>query len=345
MIRLSISSKAFLLSGLALVGMGTLQAVLLTTSLPRPLALGLPLAIAPFLSWGFAATVVSYRTRALLAAFAQIAERLERIAVGDVDSPLPAPPDIDLVFVKQSFESVRRAVEEITANIKRADAQRRRLFADLVHELATPVSSVMGTVEMLADPDASLSPETRARLLQSLDEESARLDRLIGDLRDLARLEDPDVVLRPESADVAAIARRVAERIAALHPTGARISCEGAPARARVDAHRIEQIVTNLLTNALRYTPPDGEIAVRAEPHEGGARLEVEDSGAGVPDEMLPMLGERLVRIDPSRSRATGGSGLGLSIVSAIVRRHGGALRFDRGPRGGLRATIDLPGA
>src|SRR5262249_20869092 len=140
-------------------------------------------------------------------------------------------------------------------------------------------------------------------------------------------------------ADVAAIARGAAERAA-----DARVTCAADEAFARVDAVRIEQVVVNLIGNALRYTPPDGRVAVTVRAHAGGARLEVGDSGTGVPDEMLPRLGERLLRIDPSRSRATGGHGLGLSIVKVIVERHDGTLRFGRSPLGGLHVTIDLPG-
>ncbi|HZJ65494.1 MAG TPA: ATP-binding protein, partial [Kofleriaceae bacterium] len=111
------------------------------------------------------------------------------------------------------------------------------------------------------------------------------------------------------------------------------------------DAMRVDQALANLLSNAMRYTPSGGRIAIGVEHVAQTVQLTVEDSGTGVPDDVLPRLGQRLLRLDPSRNRTTGGSGLGLSIVSAIVKRHDGTLQFGRAALGGLRVVVTLPAA
>jgi two-component system sensor histidine kinase BaeS len=265
---------------------------------------------------------------------------LRRVAAGDFAARLPPAPDPEFVVVREAFDAMGGALRELTSSLQYADAQRRRLFADLAHELATPVSSVLGILEALERPELCRSDEERAHLLRTLEHEVTRLERLIRDVRELAYLDDPDVRLEPERADVAAAAERVAKRMSA--GSRARIVCDAAPSFARIDVTRIEQVFVNLLANALRYTPDDGTIRVAVQAREGSVRAVVEDSGAGVPDELLPRLGERLLRADPSRDRATGGHGLGLSIVSAIVHKHGGKVAFSRSELGGLRVAIEL---
>jgi signal transduction histidine kinase len=223
-----------------------------------------------------------------------------------------------------------------------ADAQRRRLFADLAHELATPASSILGITDALTTlvkaPDA-------APMLKLLESEGERLERLVTDIRLLATLEDPDRPLETTATDVAALAAQVCDRVALEDGSPRRIRYLGAtePIMATVDALRIDQVLSNLLSNARRYTPRAGEITVAVAAAPGKVTLQVEDSGIGVATEIRPQLGDRLLRIDPSRSRETGNHGLGLSIVAVIVKRHGGEIRFDRARLGGLGITIELP--
>jgi signal transduction histidine kinase len=294
------------------------------------LAVGAPLFVASIGTGVIATAIARRRTRALV-------EALRKVAQGELRTQLPPAPDRDFVVVQDAFHAMGAALDDLTRKLSHADAQRRRLFADLAHELATPTSTILGISEALARPEMSGDPEVRAKLVNSLELESTRLERLIRDVRELATLDDPDVRLVPEEADLAPIARRVAERF--LPGEHAKIVCETEEARVEVDVLRFEQVLVNLLTNALRYTPREGTVRVTVSKD---ARVVVEDSGAGVPEELLARLGERLLRIDPSRDRMTGGHGLGLSIVSAIVHRHGGKLRFERSELGGLRVVIQL---
>ena len=298
------------------------------------IAVGIPLIVpAAAVALG-TAVIVHWKTRPLEAVF-------ERIGQGDFSARLPPAPDRDFRWIEVRFDEMRDSLRELTEKLKRADSDRRRLFADLAHELATPTSSVLGVSEALQRPTLWQDEQSRTRMLVALDEEATRLERLVRDVRELATLDDPDSRMAPEIVDIGGVVERAVDRVAAL--TGRRVVCNSIPCIASVDRMRVDQIVMNLLTNAVRYTPADGKVAVDVTPGPTEIAIVVEDEGPGVSEEILPLLGERLFRVDSSRSRSTGGHGLGLSIVRAVVRRHGGSVAFERAKSGGLRVTIRLP--
>jgi len=263
---------------------------------------------------------------------------MREVSKGALDTELPVPLDPDFADVRETFDTMRLALAEALGKLAAVDAQRRRLFADLAHELANPTSAIMGLVDTLGAPALCEDPAVRARLLVSLEGEATRLGRLVADVRDLAELEDPDVPCLREPVDLGAVVAEAAARFALLE--GARIDVATEPSPILADGSRIEQVLANLVTNARRHTPHDGTVRVRVASSEATATLVVEDSGPGVPDELLSRLGERLLRLDPSRDRRTGGTGLGLSIVRSIAARHDATLTFDRGDLGGLRVTL-----
>jgi two-component system sensor histidine kinase BaeS len=301
------------------------------------LAIGVPLSGCVLASYLFARVVVGVRSRI-------IAQAYQRIAAGDFKTDLPHSYFGEMQIVRDMFRTMARSLDELTTSLQDADDQRRRLFADLAHELATPTSTVLGIAEALAHPERFPAHDP-PRLLVHLEREATRLTRLIGDVRDLAHLDDPETCLEPERVDVASLARLAVERAEVIALGRVSIACRAEPAAVTADATRIDQALANLLSNALRYTPAGGQIAVDVEHVAAGVQLTVEDSGTGVSDDLLPRLGERLLRLDPSRNRSTGGSGLGLSIVSAIVKRHDGTLQFARAALGGLRVIMTLPAA
>jgi signal transduction histidine kinase len=300
-------------------------------------ALGIPLSGCVFASYMFAKVVVGVRSRIISQAY-------QRIAAGDFKADLPYSFFGEMQIVRDMFRHMARSLDELTSNLQYADDQRRRLFADLAHELATPTSTVLGIAEALAHPERIASHDP-PRLLAHLEREATRLTRLIADVRDLAHLDDPETRLEPQRVDVSQLAQLAVERADVIAAGRISIACRAEPAPAVVDATRIDQALANLLSNALRYTPPGGRIAVDVVRIADSVRLTVEDSGTGVPDDALPRLGQRLLRLDPSRNRTTGGSGLGLSIVTAIVHRHAGTMQFARAALGGLRVVMTLPAA
>ncbi len=193
-----------------------------------------------------------------------------------------------------------------------------------------------GYLETLAMPTAAVDPETRERYLGIVMEETHRLERIIGDLLDLARLEGAGTGMRRATVGVPALFERVAtrhERDLQAHDV-ALVRTVGPGAETVLgDQNRLEQAVQNLAANALRHTPRGGTITLSAERVGTNLRLSVGDTGPGIPPEHLPVIFDRFYKVDVSRT--SDGSGLGLSIVKAIVERHGGTVTA-RNERGAL---------
>ena len=267
-----------------------------------------------------------------------LVEAYERVAAGDFTATLPQKTaGSEFIRFRDAFAGMAGALDRSTRALKAADLERRRLFADLAHELATPTSTLLGIAHALRAGEGDT-----ARLLEHLEHESARLERLIADVREVAHIEDPALPMLVEPCDVGDLATRAVERARVAGDGKTELRCDALPAPAELDPIRIGQVLVNLINNAVRHAG-DGVVAVTARPDGDDVVIRVEDSGKGVPDELLPDLGRRLLRVDPSRSRDTGGHGLGLSIVHAIVKRHGGTITFSRASLGGLAAEVRLP--
>jgi signal transduction histidine kinase len=243
-------------------------------------------------------------------------------------------------------------IAEARASLEQNERQRRQLFADITHELATPLTSIRGFAETLLDPNVGVSAEERAKYTRGLLEEAARLDRLISDLFDLARLEAGASALHPERLDWAALAGHTVERYQKRYgDAGLRLEWRppGGPAWIEADGRRMEQVLENLLNNALRYVPRGGRVAVSVEPSRPGGSghlLSVEDDGPGVPAGEMGHVFERFYRAESAPLGSDGkGSGLGLAIVKEIVERHHGTVRAEAGDPHGLRILIELPAA
>jgi signal transduction histidine kinase len=211
-----------------------------------------------------------------------------------------------------------------------SDRMRRQLLADVSHELNTPVTAMRGYLETLTMPEVKLDGSMRARYLQIVSDETARVERLIGDLMDLARLEGGGGSLRTEAVAVDQLFARVAarhERACAEAGIALTTSVEPGAERVMGDKDRLEQAVQNLAANAVRYAPRGTGVRLTARAANGGVALSIEDAGPGIPPEHLPHIFDRFYKADASRPPSVdGGSGLGLSIVKAIVERHGGTV-------------------
>ena len=298
--------------------------------LTRIAAVALPLAV-PVVLVFFVTRYIVHRTTVPLV------DAYRRVAAGDFRAELPLiTAGSDFVAVREAFTAMSAALERSLAQVKEADLDRRRLFADLAHELATPTSTLIGIAQALRDGTGNAP-----RLLDHLEHETARLERLIADIREVAHIEDPTLPMLLEPCDLGELAVRAADRVRIAAPA-VELRCEVSPAPALADPQRIDQVLSNLLDNAVRYAR-GGTVAVGVRVDATTIAVVVEDSGAGVPDEVLPQLGRRLLRVDPSRSRDTGGHGLGLAIVRSIVARHHGQVTFSRAALGGLAVEVRLP--
>jgi signal transduction histidine kinase len=265
----------------------------------------------------------------------QVQDAAERLGGGDLAARAPAGGGDEVAAVARSFN---RMAEELTARasaLEASDKARRQLLADVSHELMTPLTAMRGYVETLSMPELQLDEETARRYLSIVTEETHRLERIIGDLLDLARLEGGGGTWKHDRVDV----RALFERVAARHERELRerrislVQDVAADATETVgDFDRLEQALQNLAANALRHSEHDGRITLEAArlPRDDVSgreqiRLRVRDTGRGIAAEHLPLIFDRFYKVDAAR-KASGGSGLGLSIVKAIVERHGGRI-------------------
>lgn len=229
-----------------------------------------------------------------------------------------------------------------------SDRARRQLLADVSHELMTPLSAIRGYVETLGMPEVVLDETTRRRYLGIVEQETHKLEAIIGDLLDLAKLEGGGETLKVESVAVADLFRRVADRHGPdIRECGLTLETEIAPGTPAIrgDAERLEQALQNVAANAIRHTPAAGRVTLRADRQDARVRITVADTGPGIPPEHLPHVFDRFYKADASRSGNAGpsGSGLGLSIVQAIVERHGGTVRASNAQSGGAVFELLLP--
>ncbi|MFG2477474.1 ATP-binding protein [Streptomyces fagopyri] len=235
------------------------------------------------------------------------------------------------------------AFNELTERRERLEAQRKAMVSDIAHELRTPLTNIRGWLEVTRDGIVAPDPE----LLASLHEEAMLLQRVIDDLQDLAAADAGALTLHPEAVR----ADELVEQVAAAHRVGAGVA--GVALRTAVDGTpwfdadplRMRQALGNLVSNAVRHTPRGGTVTLSARRVEGEVVLDVTDTGSGIAPEDLPSVFDRFWRAEKSRSRRTGGSGLGLSIVRQLVAAHGGTVTVTSEVGAGSVFTLRLPGS
>lgn len=240
--------------------------------------------------------------------------------------------------------SLGRAFNEMAEALAHQEQRKRDLTNDIAHELRTPLTDLRCHLEALQDGVVDITPET----LATLHAEVTHLQSLVEDLGDLARAEARQLTLAPEVVDVGALLMQV-HRQAVPRATALQIALDDvtAPAgiMAWVDPGRLRQVVTNLLDNALVHTPAGGRIHLGASAADGLVTITVSDTGAGIPPEHLPHVFDRFYRVDPSRSRTTGGVGLGLAIARQLVEASSGRIAVASEPARGTTFTVTLPEA
>jgi signal transduction histidine kinase len=227
--------------------------------------------------------------------------------------------------------------------LERAELQRRTMTADIAHELRTPLSNVQGYLEAIIDGVVAPDRATVA----TLHEQTAHLSRLVEDLRLAATAEAGALRLERSAVRLGEIAEDAVDAFrtrAASRGVRMDLNVEQGLPEVMADPTRVHQVVANLLENALRHTPEGGSVAVAvgcSAPDR--LRLEVADTGPGIPPDRLPHIFDQFYRVDPSRSRETGGAGLGLTIVKRLVEAHGGRVWAESEVGRGSRISIELP--
>jgi two-component system phosphate regulon sensor histidine kinase PhoR len=209
--------------------------------------------------------------------------------------------------------------------IRQLERTRQEFVANVSHELRTPLSLIKGFVETLID-GAEKNPASRQRYLQTIEKQTDRLAFLIEDLLTISRLESGQVVLNLQPVDLHDETQRVAEdlRERAREKKITVVNQVPSGLTARADADRLQQVLFNLIENAIKYGSPGGSVTISGKPAAGKVEISVRDDGPGIPPEARERVFERFYRVDRARSREKGGTGLGLSIVKHIVQAHGG---------------------
>ncbi|MHB8121607.1 MAG: ATP-binding protein [Desulfuromonadaceae bacterium] len=259
------------------------------------------------------------------------------------------PNDITLLthWVPLNVDSVRQGVVAVfhdISDLKSAENMRRDFVANVSHELRTPVTIIKGYAETLLDGALETDPARARRFVEIIASHSERLTNLINDILTLSSLETKEALIELNPIDVAGTIakacmllqeRAIQKNIAILNESGT------APLpRIMADQGRLEQVVVNLLENAIKYTPEGGTIRLAAEDDGDFVRVSVADTGIGIPFKDLPRIFERFYRVDEARTREQGGTGLGLAIVKHIVQLHGGAVSVTSEPGKGSMFTF-----
>jgi two-component system OmpR family sensor kinase/two-component system sensor histidine kinase BaeS len=296
---------------------------------------GLSLAL-PLLAGAVALSVF----RGVATPIADIMSAADAVAEGDFSARVPEPER-----GPREFRRLAVSFNRMTAELERLDQQRRNLTADVAHELRTPLHIIQGNLEGILDGVYDATPDQVNTLL----DEIRLLTRLVEDLQLLSTVEAGQLALKEEPVDIPELLADVST------------SFSGQVAAAGIDLHvdipedtgglvidadpgRLDQIISNLVANALQHTQVGGALTLKAEPIDGGIRIVVKDSGEGISDEDIPFIFNRFWKGDRSRSRLDGsGSGLGLAISQNLVQAHGGTIGVESELGVGTTFTIELP--
>ena len=240
----------------------------------------------------------------------------------------------------REIEALIQSINQLAATLEQQESLRKQLTADVAHELRTPLTTVLTHVEALIE--GIWEPTTER--LQSCYDEVARISKLVADLENLAKVEEGNVRLNKSSVDLLDLANKMFGNFEIeMGNKKIRHTVVGNCSAVLADKDRISQVMMNLISNAVKYTPEGGEIRILLTDEENKVTFSVEDNGPGILPEDIPFIFERFYRGDKSRNRMTGGSGIGLAIVKSIVNAHGGTVRVESNPKQGSRFTVVLP--
>ena len=279
--------------------------------------------------------LVTLFTRQALSPVRTLTVAARRLGAGDLSYRVPETRSDEIGELASTFN-------EMATDLESAAAQRRRMTADIAHELRTPLTNIQGYLEAIKD--GVVAPDTET--IDNLHTQTVHLSHLVDDLRLLSIAEAGALRLEIQPDSLESVVR---ESVASFGPRAAELGVSvelrfdaGLPL-VRIDRTRMRQIIVNIIENALHYTASGGRIEIAAR-HEGGVvTLTISDTGRGIPAAELPKIFEEFYRVDPSRARATGGAGLGLTIVKRLVEAHGGTIAVESVPGEGTMFHITLP--
>jgi two-component system sensor histidine kinase BaeS len=273
----------------------------------------------------FAAILASiFVSRQVVAPVQAMMNASQHIAEGHYDERVNVAGDIEK-GEQDELGQLAISFNQMAARLQQTEAMRRQLIGDVSHELRTPLTAIKGSMEGLMD---GVLPATESTF-QQIYQETDRLQRLVNDLQELSRVEAGAYELNRQPIDTASLVGATVARLERqFEDKGVALEVSIPPGLPQVmaDGDRIGQVLINLIGNALQYTPAGGKVTLGAHLNDGEVQVSVSDTGIGIPPEHLPHLFTRFYRVDKSRSRAGGGSGIGLTIAKYLVEAHGGRI-------------------
>jgi signal transduction histidine kinase len=294
---------------------------------------------------GIAMSVGYFLSVALTDRIVTLGRAAKRVARGKLDARVAVSGNDEMAGLARTFNDMAAQLEEAARKQQELDSLRRNLIAWAGHDLRTPLASIRAIVEALADGVVE-DPDTVDRYLHTAQREIRSLSLLIDDLFELAQLEAGGLRLELSSNSISDLISDTMETFSELAARqGVTLEGSAGPGVDPVvmDAQQIGRVLANLLGNALRHTAEKGRVAVRAKRVAEGVQVEIQDTGEGISAEDLPHIFERFYRGEKSRSRATGGAGLGLAIAKGIVEAHGGHIGVESQESQGTSFFFLLP--
>lgn len=290
------------------------------------LAVGVPLLV------GLAALVTWWRVGRALGSVESIRSQVERIESAHLKQRVPVPPTRD------EIAQLALTMNGMLQRLEASDLTQRRFVADASHELRSPLATLAATLEVAEGDDTGRTWQELAPILKS---ETERMTRLVGDLLLLSQVDNQALTLAKDDVDLDDVADLECRRLRQV--TGVPVALSATPVRVRGDEHKLAQLLRNVLDNAVRAAR--AQVAVTIARRGDLAVVLVEDDGEGIAAADRQRVFERFVRLDESRSRRRGGSGLGLSIAQEIASAHGGSVQVGASSLGGAAFEIELPAA
>jgi signal transduction histidine kinase len=308
---------------------------------PPPSTPVLYLAIGRFFLWGglvavaIAVALTFFLSRRTLAPVKALTSAAKRLGHGDFSQRVQIKDKSELGELARTFNSM-------AGDLERTEKLRRNMVADVAHELRTPLSNVRGYLEALRD--GVIKPDKKT--IRSLHEEASLLSRLVDDLQELSLAEAGELKLVRQPEDIGELTRQAVAAVETQEKAkGLSLSVE-LPDKlppVNIDSRRIGEVLRNLLENAVAHTSKGSTITVAAKQQDNWVEINVADTGEGIPAKDLPNIFERFYRVDKSRTRATGGSGLGLTIAKRLVEAHGGKIEVQSEVGKGSLFSFTIP--
>ena len=284
-------------------------------------------------------------SKTLLSPIQGITRAAEAMADGDFSSKIRVESEDEIGILAKTFNDMAAQIEAMLEELKRAEKLRREFVANVSHELRTPLTSIRSYAETISD-NLELPQETEEEFLRVIINESDRMTKIVQDLLELSRFDSGNVKLSIEGFSIERSVRDVYAAIALeARKRGHKLNLElewGLP-MIRGDRARIEQVLMNIITNALKYTPDGGTIEIISGSMDGNVFVRIEDTGVGIPSDDLERVFDRFYRVDKARTRESGGTGLGLSIAKDIITLHGGEIKLESVKGKGTSVTVMLP--